>query len=953
MPGFGGGAFGDYDFGVFDWALRVLYETAPEVYRTKDADEGYPFRLYAEAQGVSFENLRRKIAAFADLRDPRAVRTRYDETAFIRVGTISVIKEPVQQSGVLATVSSINVFTAPRGRFTYADIGKELTISGSATETNNASVIVTNYISPTELLTNPPLYPDGGPLRWELRPIDASKVTETRITIVGGYVDDITPGWILSDGYTDFTILERRQFKPASEEWKLLTLREGSDGSINASLRFSSPTIALTSRDVGRKLTLSNTIYPGTNQGKFEIVDVLSTTECILDSTELVVEATGELVWALLRDPELVLQGTATLRGAAEQGNEDGVVASATEFTADSGAFSDDDIGKLLSIHKPGNADNGDYEVTSVASATKVGVSPSFTTAVTSDFHWELREATTIGDETQVEVRAPNLIQFLAQDFGVEIDNREEEEWQRRWVESVPRWSGIKGHEDAYKYLAELTGFTASATGLYRVNLEIYLSSVAAGGTTYKVGEAGEGRYGTDGSLNIVGSLVRFSSPTAQFWIGDIGRQIDVTGTSGSTNDGMRTIASIIDANTVEFRPSDAMTGSADGNNGSITWHVVRLYSEQVPTLPVYDEINADLMTYLKTAAVFTADKYCWEQSPSPWSTLIGPGDAAWRAAQVPPITGDGRLFITSVDPAGASAFPQSYTIVGRGDFEVAIGLGGGFWKLTDSGSIGHFLESVPTLHRDYSGSDGELTFSSPDNVFASATHTFTAAEVGKVLVTWNTADPSNSKAWLIDATYTGGALELDSSQLLTTDANNGSIEWEILDPDATGTDGQLSATRRFTSTSATFTSADEGKRIIISESGSGNNRMFVIETFVDANNVDLAPYDSPTVPDANNGSLIWAIFSYRATVVATNAPATGAATLEYICPEESDCSYCRSNKVLIEASTPYLMEKGFDRLRLRLAQVRPKHVEIIEDYGVESNASLNLTATVDAPDPP
>jgi hypothetical protein len=91
-------------------------------------------------------------------------------------------------------------------------------------------------------------------------------------------------------------------------------------------------------------------------------------------------------------------------------------------------------------------------------------------------------------------------------------------------------------------------------------------------------------------------------------------------------------------------------------------------------------------------------------------------------------------------------------------------------------------------------------------------------------------------------------------------------------------------------------------------------------------------------------------MFSYEFTVVATEPPSIGEGSLEYVCPEQMTCSYCRSNKVLVEASTPYLLEKGLDRLRDRLDQGKPKHVELIENFGFEVNASLNLTATVDSP---
>lgn len=942
MPGFGSGTFGGAAFGLFDWSRRVLFQTAPEIYRTADLEHSEFFRRYAEAQGVSFDNLRLKIASFADLRDPQKVRTRYNETTTIRLGRVETIKGVVEQQGVLATVVAGGVFTTRRGRFTFADVGKEITVTDSTLPTNNRSVVVTNIVSPKEVLTNPPLATDAGPVRWELREIEASTAVETRVQVVAGNVESITPGWLLSDGFADFTILRRRQFKSEAEERKLLTLREGADGSILTTLRFYSPTINLTSRDVGRRITLYGTVYPDTNDGKFEIVDVLSAKECLLDSTDIVAEPTGTLVWALLRDPELVLSGSATLRGAVEQEDDDGdivAIGPPSVFEAVSASFAVSDVGKLLTIHKPGDPDNNTYEVLTALSASRVEIDG--TLAIGTDFRWWLRAPTDVGDETQVEVRAPSLLQYLAQDFDIEVDNREEEAWQRRWVESVSRWIGMKGHEDCYKYLAELTGFTAEVRGLYRVSQGLYAAVTAAGSDTFDIGEDGEGRSGLDGSLDVVAGLVQFSSPTGAFEEGDVGRQIDVEDSGGGVNDGLYTINRYVDANTIEFRPVDTMTGASDPNNGSLEWRVVRLYADQAPLLPLHDEIMMGLMTYLKTSAVFTVDKYCWEQSPSPWSTLLGPGDTA-----------DGRIFITAVSPAGPAAFPTIYTVAGRGDFEVVTGLGGGRWRITDTDPTSYFVETVPTLHERHRGTTGNLQHRFPFIVrrFWDNSASFTSADVGRVLVAENSVVPSNNKAFIIEAVFSSAVLRLSVAQVVTSDHNVDVIRWKVLDPDVTGLTGSLTAPRRFNSTVPVFVATDEGKRIIVSESGSGNNREFVIETFIDANNVDLAPYQTPATPDVNNGTLVWAMFSYEFEVVATEPPNIGAASLEYICPEQMTCDYCRSHRALVEASTPYLLEKGLDRLRDRLAQGTPKHVKLIENYGYEVSAGLNLTATVDSP---
>jgi hypothetical protein len=936
IPGFGSGPWGDLDFGAFAWARKVLYDFAPEIYRRADAELGYPLRRYADALGLSFIELRQKIAEFSDLRDPRAARCQYDEVVTLRLGSLTQLKGPIEQSGLLGQVSAVQEFVAERSRFTYADVGKELTVSGSTIATNNRKGVITNFVSPTRVLTYPSLSTDPGPLRWELRKLAASKTRETLVTVVGGDVEAIAPGWILTDGYTEFVVTGREQFKDPSEERKLLTLREGADGAITAALRFRSVMAAFTSRDVGRRITVSGAVNV-TNNGKFEIVDVYSSTEVQLDSTDLVSESTGVLVWALLRDPELTLEGTSVLAGVVEQSDENGEVTVAgppAQFKSVSAAFIAEDVGKLLTIHKPGYGDSGTYEVLSVVSVTELALNA--TLPAETGLRWELRVPTGIGDETQVQVRASSLLSWLAKDFGIEVDAREEEEWQRRWVESVSRWIGMKGHEDSYKFLAELTGYTAYITGLYRVSQEVYLACIAAGGLVYEFGDSGSGRFGSDGSLTLVAGRVRLSSPTALFEGTDVGWVIDLSG-SGGGNDGLRTIAVVVDANTVEFRAVDTMVGAVDPNNDSLTWYLVRLYSENAPTRPVYDEIDGDLMTYLKGVGVFEIDKFCWEQVPSPWSTLLG--------------AGDGLIVLTAVSPAIGSAFPTVYTVTGRGDFEVVKGLGVGKWKLTDGGAVDHYLETIPTLSERSSGTTGSLQHTFPIILrrFSDPSAVFTAADVGRVLLVENSVVPGNNKAFLIVALVSAQALTLSASQVVVTDAS-GAIRWKVLDPDATGADGSLTAPRRFTTIAPVFAATDVGKRLLVAESGSGNNDEYVIAAFVDAWNVDLAPYNAPTTPDVNNGSLVWAMFSYEFEVVATQPPALGGGRLQYICSEQGGCDFCKASKVYVEATTPYLLEMGNDRLRERLDQVTPKHVGRFENFGVTMTASLSLTVTLTAP---
>jgi hypothetical protein len=948
MPGFGSGPFGNGSFGEAAWAKSVLFDLAPEDSRNADVDR--LFELYASAQGEAFDGLRHKIRDFGELRDPYAVRADYQESTTLLLGAVQRVQGPVEQSGIQALVTALGALRVDRGRFTFDDIGKEITVRGSSVLGNNRSVQVTSIVTPTEVLTHPPLAVDPGPLRWELRTQQAAQVDQTLVEVVAGDVTEIVPGWILSDGYTDFEVLARAQFYTPAEDRKLLTEREGQDGYITGGLVFTAPSAAFLQRDVGKRITISGTqTRPPTsaqsNTGKFQIVEVLSATEVVLDSPDVYSDG-GPLQWAVLRRPILTLGGAATLRGVVEQVGEDLTILGGATLEASSGEFSSADVGKLLTILAAADPNNGViFEVTGVLSSRQVTVTPTPTPSAAT-FRYELRTETLLGDSREVTVRAPGLLPFLARDFGISVDAREEEAYQRRWVDSVSRWIGLKGGAQAYPYLAALTGYDQTdVIPLYRVNQENYEGVLAAGGVGHAVGEAYAGSYGLDGSLNVVSGRARFSSPTANFNETAYSLQILISGSSGGLNDGLRTVSSIVSTTTVEFRVTDTMVGLSDVANGALEWTLVRLYSEEAPLLPVYDEINSDLMTYLKGPTVFTVDKYSWEQSPAPWNTLIG--------------SGDGFTTLVSSDPSIPSAFPQTYTLRGQGDFDVAVGLGVGKWKLTDLSGVEHFLETVPQFPQSaYATTETSslVTFvaGAPHTITAPA-GTFSSVLAGDLAITRlfvlspyvTPPPPSLTNGWLVASVNgTGSILTLDASYAPA--AGTYAVEVTVLRPERSGLDGSLTGAgpAEFTSPTAGFSAADQGMRVLVYQSGSSNNGTYASGLPTSATDTDLEGYETPATPDSNNGSLTWALVQYEFSVLATAPPDLDVCTLEYVCSEQTNCGFCKANRILIRSSTPYLLEAGEERLRTRLQEVTPRHVSLVESYGARPTASLSLSAS-------
>lgn len=753
MPGFGSGPFGHGAFGEWAWGKNVLFFLAPEnPYRVNDTD-GF-FEAYAEAQAASFDRLRHKIRDLGDLKDPLLVPATDDVSILLRLGPKIRVLSEIEQFGINASVGVTGALETENGRFTFADIGKEITIEKSSVAGNNRVVTISGVSSASSVSTQPQLATDAGPLRWTLRSVEEDDPLGAKYEIAAGHITDVLLGWPLSDGYSEVTVSGRTVFPAATVERNLYTEREGVDGYFDGTGHFHSASANFAQYEVGRLLSLSGSVHPE-NQGRFEIAEVLSPTEVVLVETAIADDG-GPLTWALLRRSQLVLEGVNVLRGVVEQYGSDMTISGA-DLISVSADFTAADVDKIVTMRATGSAANGNYTIVSVLSRTQVTVTPT-PPVDASAFYWEVRAATQIGDGTQVQVRALSLLQYLAQDFGVELDTREDETFQRRWVASVPRWIPLKGSADGYAFMGALTGFDVTATSLFRVTAPIY--ALVSNGLA--VGETGEGRSGTNGTLTTVGVRVRFSAPTALFTYLDSGLQIEIQG-SGSGNDGLRTIDSLVDATTVEFSIGDAAT-TPDANDGALVWRIVRLYARVPPELPVMDEINADLMTYLKGEPAFTIDRYCTETG---WDTKVGTGH-------------DGVLVVTGVVPATPSPVPVTYTLSVYGDIDVVTGMGVGRWKLTDSDAVEYFLEVPPTEVLEVgvgrAGTDGELDLV---DTFISATAAFTVNDVGRQIRITDSGS-GNDGLHRILAYIDPTSVQLSETPILP-EASTGSLTWAVV----------------------------------------------------------------------------------------------------------------------------------------------------------------------------
>jgi hypothetical protein len=756
-----------------------------------------------------FDNLGDKIANYTELRDPLTARSQYDLVNRLRLGAVRTPLGKTEQRGVDGSINSSHVFTSPTARFSQADVGKQLLILNSAVPVNNSRAFaIASIVNTTSALCDPPVVVDSGPLQWQVQTNPPLPADIIRVELRGGDVSDVTPGWTLFDGFSQFEVEARRQFYPISNERKTLTEREGSLGVALNDGRFQVET-PFTQQDFGKKVTVSGSSITLDND-KFEIMAVDPTSPTIVSfSLPLTVEGVtidgtviyayrpgtsgisvihtgkatdivattfadvandiitivlasngtsitgtansiiaavaaipaaaalvtvtnagtgaglgqpstlalipgtslapdgGPLVWALLPFPQFDLVGTVPPAGVVQQEGVDlaiGQINASTATTA-TGRFTQNDVGKLLVVRGSANNQDGYATVTAVQNLNQIVVG-SFTNTswaiAETNLTWELRTVSAIGDTTQADVNAPSLLAYLAEDFGIELDTRENEARQRSWVETLNQWVNLKGTDHAYRIIGALSGYDVTMIPLFRIS--VVIAAGLPGASVYIIGDTDPGRHGTDGYLFLAGGVVSFTAASANFTNALLGTQISITNAATPANDKTYTIAVVVDAHTVQFLNTDTAStpdaGSGTSLAPTLTWEIVRYYTNQLPTRPRFDEINGELMQTIVGVSHFLPDMYCFDPNSIDSFTVN----------------------ITAATPTVSTGVPINYQVTavgltqaGTGNFSTcAVILGLGNWKITDTAGNLFWVESVPI--RTVTGPPEVHTF----NVFSS-----------------------------------------------------------------------------------------------------------------------------------------------------------------------------------------------------------------------------------------
>lgn len=672
MGGFGRHPFGRHPFGHSPWAKEVRYDLLPAVYRERDAAEGYPLLQYINGVVGPLERLRGQIRRLPELRDPAVCDTQYSANLPFRLGRQVLRLGVREQSGVDGRVLALREFVAASARFATADRGKFLVVgaAGASPQTVRIALVV----SATTVLTEPSLPEDAGPLRWELR-AQTGGTDHVVLEVYAGDARAVGVGWVLSDGEAEYEVVGRASFPDRADPHISLIDRYGEDGSIDAFGRFSSPSASsILSEDLGRPLVLQGSALAA-NNGRFLIGPLAAPGVIALLNSDgtpaTLVQDAGPLTWALLPLPQVLLQGTVAPRGTIEQSGRGATIASpgvSVTVVLPGGQFTAGrDEGKVLTLVN--TTSTRQALIGSVTSETELEVT-SFDGAslpAGSAWVWAARSRTRTDDldPTRVVLRAPAQLPALAGDFGLQIDRQEREDRQRSWVRHVSAWTALKGSAAGYAAIGRLSGATVTPKSLFRVSQEVF--AALPNELAVELSEWAAGRNGSDGVLTPDPGGARLTASSAVFTSGDVGRQIRVRGSV--YNDGLRTIAAVVNATTAVFRPEDGATAES-----GLTWGLVRLYAREPPLMARCDDFNADLMEELldglppQSTDVWSVDRWCWE---------------AGTVESLP-------VVVLSAMPTTSRRY--LVTVSGRADVVSSVGS----WKIVDAEGLAFFLESVP-----------------------------------------------------------------------------------------------------------------------------------------------------------------------------------------------------------------------------------------------------------------
>lgn len=958
-------------------------------------------------------------------------------------------------------------FTLSTNAFTLEDIGKRITVSGSAITSNDDKYEIENVLKLNPLDTSyqlavlrrvgpsdhvvagTPIKADAGPLDWAILPrtqltlkgraqvirglmeqsgYDAQVMNVGPDIGIAGSITAASAGVVTFAGLAGMTV---------GSIGRLITIFGAANPSNNGIFRVSayvSPTSIKYENTAG--------VFPDPNSGFIGSVTLLSD-EALVEmpsgrfspdlggnraSITTAVTTDGvrsvTIIGLAGMEPSCVGQqlivtnaATATNNSATPFTITKYINASSVVYTNPNGVAADanngvigwfynsPDRGKLLTLRGPGT-NNGTVEVIGVSSTTtsitvaqrvipQIGnpalpalpdlADPFTVPAPQVPMEWELRTATTIEGNSenpaylQTQVRAPSLLQYLAKDFGIDVDIRETEDRQRSWVKNNSRWIGIKGLAKAYSILGDISGFSIIPEALYRISQDMSLAIPPE--FLHETGEYELGRSSPnpanpttrDGTLSLgFGGKIQLYSPTALFRKADEGLQIRIQQAAVAGNNKLYTVDQYLSPTTVLFRLLDTAT-LPEANNGNLQWNLARLYTTKPPLRARFDDLDPDLFgqlinptatTYL-TGATSDGDILYVSQVRGALGNGVRIAHVALGGPPAAPVVTVVGYDVTVSYTAGTTAAAVAIAVAAAPAANIlllavpqhsGIGVVGPHAFTVLAGGADHFALDKFCWEDTFDSSvDGLLPFRADSPDFNGRIQYTAGVDGGYgVRITHNNVVGG---ATLVTVVGTQVTVTYDASAATANDvvaaflANATASTLVIATAQGTGV-GLFAPTTSRNNLLNIVSVAQVAENLWgVTISGSMNAVLDIQGgnwRVTDSNGVDFFLESAPVASGAN-----WAITAFSAV-----APIVGPIVLNYDCSTVFSCDYCAASKVLLtiepttvlnDSQNSLALELILNRMIGRIGQVTPAHVQPVMLFTSTLSASFNLQAYVEA----
>jgi hypothetical protein len=509
-PGFGSGPFGQYSFGEWPWSLFTLVYGIPSVYREQDDLSGAgSLRALLEGIVPSLDGLRQRIRDYDQLRDPllAPIDTDFDVN-------VIVIRTDDQGDGTsivfLSEGPDGDKFIGIRPGMVLIDlIGNRFTID--SVHSSALPIDVDNPPTDPATLASTGrhiIVSNIGQASTELIPFASSTLIVNESPSPVGAVGNIVAiaKALLVDGVDFFTLKDGAHGTPFSV-FEFDTVPNGVTlGRIAVDV-----SLAVTAVDVASAMVEAINTAPNLNLTASNGLGTLAT----VTITNFGAGAAGNIIWSEnVTNPGFILtQPTGGAAGAFvldPLGFDNGVSLAPYVFNRAGAALNGPAIapnrveitwteggvqknGFFTAEGLPGGdlADASTLNRTTTAPVLAAGQfslyndSGAVIDADSIQVTYTLTPAVQLEDS---EIRAQNILAFLASDYGIKLDRNDPEFLQRSYVNNAFKIWDVKGTELGYDVLGQYAGYFVSAQPLYAIT-----ASVAAGLESSFVFELPEG----------------------------------------------------------------------------------------------------------------------------------------------------------------------------------------------------------------------------------------------------------------------------------------------------------------------------------------------------------------------------------------------------------------------------------------------------------------------------